>query len=83
MSNTVLWPEYCLCGVSYFLLPNYTNFVVFFLFALFIEEPVFLPKYSQTPILHAAHFWRVVNQDIWDKSTVGSCRALGGRGVSK
>ena len=44
-------------------LPNYTNIVViFFLFALFCDEPeVFLPKYSQTAILHAAHFRRVVN----------------------
>ena len=34
---------------------------VFSLFALFSEEPeVFLPKYSQTAILHAAHFRRVV-----------------------
>ena len=29
---------------------------------LLINEPeVFLPKYSQKAILHAAHFWRVVN----------------------
>ena len=36
--------------------------VFFLLFALFSEEPeVFLPKYSQTVILHAAHFRRVVN----------------------
>ena len=34
---------------------------MFFLFALFGDEPeVFLPKYSQTVILHAAHFQRVV-----------------------
>ena len=32
-----------------------------FLLALFSDEPqVFLPKYSQTAILHAAHFQRVV-----------------------
>ena len=44
-----------------FLLPNYTFFSVFFLFALFTDEPeVFLPEYSQTAILHAAHFQRVV-----------------------
>ena len=45
-----------------FLLPNYANILVyFFLFALFSDEPeVFLPKYSQTAILHAAHFRRVV-----------------------
>ena len=34
---------------------------VFSLFALFSDEPeVFLPKYSQMAIPHAAHFWRVV-----------------------
>ena len=39
-----------------------THFVIdFFLFALFSDEPeVFLPKYSQTAILHAAHFRRVL-----------------------
>ena len=36
----------------------------FFLFALFGDEPeVFLPKISQTAILHAAHFLRVVKLD--------------------
>ena len=31
------------------------------LFVLISDEPeVFLPKYSQTVILHGAHFWRVV-----------------------
>ena len=45
-----LWPEYCLL----FLIPNYNNILVFFLFALFSGEPeVFLPKYSQTAIPHA------------------------------
>ena len=40
----------------------YQYFSVFFLFALFSDEPeVFLPKYSQTAIRHAAHFRRVVN----------------------
>ena len=35
--------------------------VHFVLCALFIDKPeVFLPKYSQTAILHGAHFWRVV-----------------------
>ena len=45
-----------------FLLPNYTNILVcFFLFAIFGDKPeVFLPRYSQTAILHAAHFQRVV-----------------------
>ena len=39
-----------------FLLPNYSNIKCFFLFALVSDEPeVFLPKYSQTAILHAAH----------------------------
>ena len=38
---------------------------VFFLFALVSDEPeVFLPKYSQTAILHAAHFRSVVNVHI-------------------
>ena len=45
-----------------FLLPNYTNILVcVFLFALFTDEPeVFIPKYSQTAILHGIHFRRVV-----------------------
>ena len=35
------------------------------LFALFSKEPeVFLPKYSQTAILHAAHFRRVVKDPL-------------------
>ena len=35
---------------------------MFLLFALFSHEPeVFLPKYSQTAVLHAAHLLRVVN----------------------
>ena len=39
----------------------YQYFSVFFLVALFLDEPeVFLSKYSQTTILHAAHFQRVV-----------------------
>ena len=42
----------------------YQYFIVFLLFALFSDEPeVILPKYSQTAILHAAHFQRVVNVD--------------------
>ena len=47
-----------------FLLPNYTNISVFIvLFALFSDEPeVFLPKYSQTGILHAAHFQRITSE---------------------
>ena len=40
----------------------YQYFSVFFLFAPFSDEPeVFLPKYFETAILHAAHFLRVVN----------------------
>ena len=39
----------------------YQYFSVIFLFALFSEEPEeFLLEYSQTTILHAAHFRRVV-----------------------
>ena len=39
----------------------YQYFSVLFLIALFSDEPeVFLPKYSQIAILHAAHFRRVV-----------------------
>ena len=40
----------------------YQKSSVFFPYALFTDEPeVFLPKYPQTAILHAAHFRRVVN----------------------
>ena len=36
----------------------YQYFSVFLLFALLSDEPeVFVPKYFQTAILHAAHFW--------------------------
>ena len=39
----------------------YQYFNVFFLFTLFSDQPeVFLPKYSQTAILHAPRFQRVV-----------------------
>ena len=39
--------------------------VFFFLFAPISDEPeVFLPKYSQTAILHAPHFRRVVRGDV-------------------
>ena len=41
----------------------YQYFSVVFLFALLIDKPeVFLPKYPQTAILHAAHFQRVVTE---------------------
>ena len=41
----------------------YQYFKIFFLFALFSDKPeVFLPKYSQTAILQAVHFQRVVNE---------------------
>ena len=40
----------------------YQYLSVFSLFALFSDKPeVLLPKYSQTAILHAAQFRRVVN----------------------
>ena len=40
----------------------------FFLFALFSVEPkVFLPIHSQTAILHAAHFWRVVKYVLFPR----------------
>ena len=40
---------------------QFQYFSVFFLFALFSDGPeVFLPKYSEKAICHAAHFWRVV-----------------------
>ena len=43
----VLWPEYCLCGVSYFYYPTMIIFSVIFLVALVSDEPeVFLLKYS-------------------------------------
>ena len=43
---------------------------MFSLFALFNDEPeVFLPKYSQTSLLHATHFRRVVNLYIYVLST--------------
>ena len=42
----------------------YQYFSVLLLFALFSDEPeVFLPEYSQTAILHASHFRRVVNSE--------------------
>ena len=57
------------CGLStaseLFLLPNYSNILVFFffyLFALVSDEPeIFIPEYSQTVILNAAHYQGVVN----------------------
>ena len=43
---------------------------MFLLFALFSDEPeVFLPKYSQTAILHAAHFRRVVKCSFYFSHT--------------
>ena len=42
----MLWPEYCLRGISYFYYPTILVFSVYFLFALFSDEPeVFLPEY--------------------------------------
>ena len=41
---------------------------VYFLFALFSDEPeVFRPEYSQPAVLHAAHFWRAVQSIYHDK----------------
>ena len=57
-----LWPSFRPRPI--FLLSNntYNYFSVFFLVVLFSDKPeVFLPKYSQTAILHAAYFRRVVN----------------------
>ena len=52
----------------------YQRFRAFFLFMLFSDEPeVFLPKYSQTVILHAAHFRRVVNVHIVATMQMGPC----------
>ena len=56
-----------------FLLPNYTNILVFFLFAPVNGKPeVFLPKYSQTAILHAAHFRRVVKHGQYSRGPDGA-----------
>ena len=56
---TVAWVLPLRCFL--FLLPTCTIFSVYFLFALFSDEPeVFFPEYSQLAILHAAHFRRVV-----------------------
>ena len=63
--------EYMYCGLStaseFFLMFTtqlYQYFSVFCVFALFRDKPeVFLPKYSQTAILHAAHFRRVVKAE--------------------
>ena len=46
-----------------FLLPKFTNISVFLsTCTIFRVKPeVLLPKFSQTAILNAAHFWRVVN----------------------
>ena len=57
------------CGLSsasevflVFITQLYQYFSAYFLFALFSDEPeVFLPKYSQTAILHAPRFQMVVN----------------------
>ena len=59
----VLWPKYCLWSVSYFYYATISIFQCFLLIALFSEElEVFLPKYSQTAILHAGHFRWVVRK---------------------
>ena len=64
--------QWVYCGLStacevfiIFTTQLYQYFSVFFLFALFSDEPeVFLPEYYQTAILHAAHFWRVVRPGV-------------------
>ena len=68
IEEAVLWPHYSPWPLfrprPIFLLSNntYNYFSVFFLVVLFSDKPeVFLPKYSQTVILHAANFRRVVN----------------------
>ena len=58
----------------------YQYFSDFFLFELFSDKPeVFLPKYSQTAILHVAHFWRVVNQQLScsNATTIFPCYLMG------
>ena len=46
----------------FYIFVNFEWWPTFHGMALFSDEPeVFLPKYSQTAILHAAHFRRVVN----------------------
>ena len=73
----VLWPQYCLLGVSYFYYPTIPMLVCFFLFGLCSDEPeVFLPKYSQTAILYAAYFRRVANSYFchiyWQERSIAS-----------
>ena len=55
----------------------YQYFSVFFIFALFSDNPeVFLPKYFQTAT-RAAHFWRVVKKlEKWHLSEVISPHSL-------
>ena len=51
----------------------YQYLSVFSLFALLSDEPkVFLLEYSQTSILHAAHFWRVVKCNLCFFSRISS-----------
>ena len=39
---------------------QYSSFFSYLPYLVTIEPEVFLPKYSQTTILHAAHIWSVV-----------------------
>ena len=56
----------------------YQFFHCVFLFALFSDEPeVFLHKYSQMAILHAAHFRRVVNMEEGGPSVTHMTCVLG------
>ena len=52
--------------------------VVFFLFALFNnDEPeVFLSKYFEQVILHAAHFQRVVKYESWTLKLIETCAPI-------
>ena len=43
MAKGCIVPEYCLCGVSYFLLPNYTNILVHFFYLCHLVKSL---KYS-------------------------------------
>ena len=79
MRFTILPKAIILTKVHYYYCPTITFFsVCSLLFALYRDKPkVFLPKYSQMPILHAAHFRRVVNNYIsyipWSNA-LNSCK---------
>ena len=62
MPGGVLWPEYCLCGVSSFYYPNTFNINAPEMYYCkgIDKEGVLLYEYSQSAILHAPHFRWVV-----------------------